>query len=69
MSLTEQLIADIETRAAAINTPVKDVLESAGIDWSTWWRWKQNKSSPTLGSLSKITKSLEAAENSSRKAA
>jgi hypothetical protein len=62
MSLTESIIADIERRTAAINTPVKDILESVGIDWSTWWRWKQSKTSPTVASLMKITRELESRE-------
>ena len=62
MSLTENIIADIEQRAAKINTPVKDLLDAVGIDWSTWWRWKQGKSSPTVASLMKITRELESRE-------
>jgi hypothetical protein len=59
MSITETILADIEKRAADIDTPVRDVLEHAGIDWSTWWRWNQKKSSPTIATLSRVTKSLE----------
>jgi hypothetical protein len=66
MSITETVLADIEKRAAAINTPIRDVLDDAGIDWSTWWRWKQSKSSPTLGTLQRVTKSLEARERKAK---
>ena len=62
MSLTESILADIERRTAAINTPVKDILDAVGIDWSTWWRWKQAKTSPTVASLMKITRELESRE-------
>lgn len=62
MSLTEKIIADIEQRTARINTPVKDLLDAVGIDWSTWWRWKQGKTSPTVASLTKITRELESRE-------
>lgn len=62
MSLTESILADIERRTAAINTPVKDLLDAVGIDWSTWWRWKQAKTSPTVASLMKITRELESRE-------
>jgi len=62
MSLTETIIADIERRTAQINTPVKTILEAVGIDWSTWWRWKQSKTSPTVASLMKITRELERRE-------
>ena len=62
MSLTETIIADIERRTAAINTPVKDLLDAVGIDWSTWWRWTQEKTSPTVASLMKITRELESRE-------
>lgn len=62
MSLTESILADIERRAAVINTPVKDLLDAVGIDWSTWWRWKQAKTSPTVASLMKITRELESRE-------
>jgi hypothetical protein len=62
MCLTESILADIERRAAVINTPVKDLLDAVGIDWSTWWRWKQAKTSPTVASLMKITRELESRE-------
>jgi hypothetical protein len=62
MSLTETIIADIERRTAQINLPVKTILEAVGIDWSTWWRWKQAKTSPTVASLMKITRELERRE-------
>jgi hypothetical protein len=61
-SITETVLADFERRSAAINTPMRDILADAGIDWSTWWRWKQGRSSPTLGTLSRVTKALEKRE-------
>jgi DNA-binding phage protein len=61
-SITDTVLADFERRSAAINTPMRDILADAGIDWSTWWRWKQGKSSPTLGTLSRVTKALEKRE-------
>jgi len=66
MSITETILADIEKRAADIDTPVRDVLADASIDWSTWWRWKQKKSSPTVATLSRVTKSLEARERKAK---
>jgi len=66
MSITETILADIEKRAAYINTPVREVLDDAGIDWSTWWRWKQQKSSPTIATLSRVTKSLELYERKAK---
>lgn len=66
MSITDTVLADIEQRAAAINTPIRDVLADAAIDWSTWWRWKQSKSSPTLGTLQRVTKALEARERKAK---
>lgn len=68
-SVTETILADIEDRCAKINLPVSNVLEDAGVDWSTWWRWKQGKSSPTLGTLSRVTSALEKREKTARKAA
>lgn len=61
-SITDSVLADIERRCAAINTPVSAVLDDAGVDWSTWWRWRQGKSSPTLGTLSRVTRALDARE-------
>lgn len=69
MNLTEKLIQDIEQRSAAINLPIKTVLTDAGIDWSTWWRWKQGKSSPTIASFNKLQRALEAREKQGRVAA
>lgn len=68
-SVTETILADIETRCAKIDLPVSNVLEDARVDWSTWWRWKQGKSSPTLGTLSRVTSALEKREKTARKAA
>ena len=66
MSITETYLADIEQRAAAINTPIRDVLADAQIDWSTWWRWKQSKSSPTVATLSRVQRALEARERKAK---
>jgi DNA-binding phage protein len=68
-SVTETILADIERRCADINTPVSTVLEDAGVDWSTWWRWHQGKSSPTLGTLSRVTSALDQREKAALKAA
>jgi len=70
MSITDTILADIEKRCADINTPVRDVLADAQIDWSTWWRWKKPKSSPTIATLSRVTKALDKREKiAARKAA
>jgi hypothetical protein len=66
MSITDTVLADFEQRAAAINTPIRDVLAHAGIDWSTWWRWKQCKSSPTLGTLQRVSRALEDREHKAK---
>ena len=66
MSITETLLADIEERAAAINTPIRDILDAAQINWSTWWRWKQSKSSPTFATLQRVTKALELRESKAK---
>lgn len=66
MSIIDTVLADIEQRAAAINTPIRNVLADAAIDWSTWWRWKQSKSSPTLGTLQRVTRALEAHERKAK---
>ena len=69
-SITDTVLTDIERRCAELSTPVSAVLEDAGVDWSTWWRWKQSKSSPTLGTLSRVAKALDKREKSTaRKAA
>lgn len=66
MSITETLLADIESRAAAINTPIRDILDDAQIDWSTWWRWKKSRSSPTFATLQRVTKALELRESKAK---
>ena len=66
MSITETILADIESRAAAINTPIRDILDDAQIDWSTWWRWKKSRSSPTFATLQRVTKALELRESKAK---
>jgi transcriptional regulator with XRE-family HTH domain len=60
--MTEEIINDIEKRAVAIGCSMAALLADAGLDESTWWRWRHGKSSPTIKSLVKVQNAMKARE-------
>ena len=62
-SVTQTVLADLERRCAAVNTSIAAVLSKAGVNESTWWRWKTEKSSPTLSTLNRLGRVLDEIEN------
>jgi uncharacterized protein YcaQ len=40
-SLAEQQIREIQQRASDAGASMAAILETAGVDSSTWWRWRQ----------------------------
>jgi hypothetical protein len=60
--MTEEIINDIERRAIAIGCSMASLLADAGLDESTWWRWRHGKSSPTVKSLVKVQNAMKARE-------
>lgn len=60
--MTEQIINDIEARVVALGCSMAALLADAGLDESTWWRWKHGKSSPTIKSLVKVQSAIRARE-------
>jgi predicted transcriptional regulator len=60
--MTHQLIENLVNRSIDLNTPIITVLEKAGVNESTWWRWKTGKASPTLSTLQRIGRALDEIE-------
>jgi hypothetical protein len=48
MNTAQALITEIEKRAAAKGIPVRRVVRAAGINVSTWSRWKSGETTPTF---------------------
>lgn len=53
-------IAHIELHALDKGVAMTDALADAGVAYSTWWRWKQGKSSPILETVRKIVDAIDA---------
>lgn len=49
---------EIQDRAYLRGIKLSVLLKYAGINYSTWWRWKQGKFQPRAASLAKIQKAL-----------
>jgi transcriptional regulator with XRE-family HTH domain len=60
--MTESILDKINLRASKLNTGILDVLRRAGVNESTWWRWKTGKASPTLKTLQRIEAVLDEIE-------
>jgi transcriptional regulator with XRE-family HTH domain len=60
--MTHEIIEGLVNRSIELNTPIITVLEKAGVNESTWWRWKTGKASPTLKTLQKIGHVLDEIE-------
>jgi len=52
---------EIEDRAGAIGQPIASILLLAGVNRSTWWRWKTGKFQPRAASLARINIALACA--------
>lgn len=61
-------IADIETRALALNVAVVEAVDRAGVARSTWHRWRGRRQAPNLDTVNRIIAALDAlaAETASR---
>ena len=61
-AMTHQIIETLCNRAIDCGTPIYHVLEKAGVNESTWWRWKTGKASPTLSTLQRSGRVLDEIE-------
>jgi len=50
---------DIEARAEREGLPISDVLATAGINRSTWWRWKTGRFQPRAETVERIEAALK----------
>jgi transcriptional regulator with XRE-family HTH domain len=57
------IIENITDRAKAAGHEINAILERAGVNESTWWRWQNGKASPTLKTLQKIGRILDEIES------
>jgi transcriptional regulator with XRE-family HTH domain len=67
-SVAETVIENIEQRAATAKTPISTVLARAGVNDTTWWRWKNGKSSPTLSTIQRLGRVLDEIEGATKAA-
>lgn len=49
---------DIQALAEKRGMPVARLLQAAGIDRSTWWRWKTGRFQPRAGTVERIMEAL-----------
>lgn len=54
MTTTEQ----IEAEAAQKGWRMSALCKAAGVNYSTWWRWKSNRYEPRAASVSKLRRIL-----------
>jgi len=50
---------DIEARAERKGLPLADVLATAGVNRSTWWRWKTGRFQPRAETVERIEAALK----------
>lgn len=60
--MTKQFLDNIEARAAKLDVKLSAVVAEAGINWSTWWRWQQGDTSPTVKKLMELKAVLDRLE-------
>ena len=60
MGYEQQIIAEIGQDMAALGLSEVKLCELAGINRSTWWRWKNGEVSPTLRQLTNVREALDA---------
>ena len=54
MTTTEQ----IEAEAALKGWRMSALCKAAGVNYTTWWRWKSNRYEPRAASISKLRRIL-----------
>lgn len=60
--MTKELLDKIEARAARLNVKLSAVVDEAGVDYSTWWRWRKGETSPTVKTLMQVQAVLDKLE-------
>ncbi len=66
--MTKELLDKIEQRASNLGIKISAVLSEAGVDYSTWWRWRKGETSPTVKSIMVINEVLDHIERQSASA-
>lgn len=54
---------EIESAAAAAGIPLNELLGSAGVSVSTFWRWQSGKTEPRAATMAKLCAALRARMN------
>lgn len=57
MEAAKDMIAELEKRAKVKGVPIRQVVRAAGVNVSTWTRWKSGDTTPTFRMWEKVTSS------------
>jgi len=63
MNICEQILGDMRSRIEKVGLSESSILESAGVNHSTWYRWHKGETVPNLAALMRIDAALKDAEN------
>lgn len=63
---TRGYILEVEARANAARLKISELCRKAEIARATWWRWKQNRGSPTLTVWDRVIQVIIEHEGSSQ---
>ena len=63
MNICEQILGDMRSRIEKLELSESSLLEKAGVNHSTWYRWHKGETTPTLGALMKIDAAIKEAEH------
>ncbi len=59
MYTAQELISDLERRAQAKGVPIRRLVKKAGINSSTWTRWKSGQTTPTFGTWERLSRTAD----------
>ena len=63
MNICEQILGDMRSRIEKLDLSETTLLEKAGVNHSTWYRWHKGETTPTLGALMKIDQAIKEIEH------
>lgn len=57
-------IQQIEADAAKHGVTMTEACRRAGVNYSTWWRWRHSKTEPRTSNLDRVRKAISKAKTS-----